>query len=394
MKNKLLRRTFLISFLTTSLSGFAQMSIGTPTPDASAILELNVNNLESGNKKGFLAPRLALNSRLDTSTIPSPAIGLLVYNLGPGNDFSYKGYVFWDGEEWRALSGSSLAEGTIGEITCNAITLIPSRYEKGKPFEGVMNVPYTGGNGGVFPAQTIGPVNGLTATLAAGSFTNGAGTLSYTITGTPTISTPETTIFTIEIGGKNCDAVIGADDGIALGDLVYYQTPPILASIYGNGGALAGGEAKGWMSYYADDLPLLGGKIRLDGYFNATSNTAGGVSFNPRLVNVSEKPVKIWFSAMTTIDSFRSGNHLLAADGGWVNLDNGIYYGYGANDVLGVSTPRVSGNGVNGQEIVQVDLSLDDKWYRIYYFPIVDNLNTTDNADNVRKIFLSIQRLY
>ena len=47
-------------------------------PDASAILELNVSQLASGSQKGFLGPRVALTAYNDASTIPNPALGLLV----------------------------------------------------------------------------------------------------------------------------------------------------------------------------------------------------------------------------------------------------------------------------------------------------------------------------
>lgn len=352
------------------------VGIGTVTPDASAILDITATN------KGLLGPRVALNSITDETTIPSPADGLLVYNTGAGA-LDFVGYVFWNGSEWRALNNGSLAPGTIGAITCNGVTLTPSIYKAGEYFEGTMIVPYTGGNGGVYGAQTLGPINGLTATLAAGNFAAGAGNLAYTITGTPTVTTPTITEFPLVIGGETCTASIGAGDGIAPGDLVYYSTS-MDASLSGV-----------WLSAYASDLPVIGGKLRLDAYFNASSNQGNGaVTMYPRLVNISSDPVKLWFSAMTTVDRFNAGNYLMAS-GGYVELDNGIYYGYGYNDILGVTTPRASGSGNGGnQEVVTVDLSLDDKWYRIYYLPIVDNMNTVSTADNLRKIYLSIQRLY
>lgn len=184
------------------------------------------------------------------------------------------------------------------------------------------------------------------------------------------------------------------DEDITIGELVYYQTPPFAAN-FGSGDPNIGNTAFNWMSYHVNDLPILDNKIRLDGYFNARSdNTAGGTTFNPRLVNVSDAPVKIWFSALTTVDAFSTGNYLLAGNGGWVNLDNVIYYGYGANDVLGVSRPRTSGSPIGRQEVVQVDLSLENKWYRIYYFPLVDNMNSTNSSNYRRRIYISIQRLY
>lgn len=65
-------------------------------------------------------------------------------------------------------------------------------------------IPYTGGNGGTHSGQTVSStgVTGLTATLTAGTFANGSGSLTYTITGTP--STSGTASFALDIGGQTC----------------------------------------------------------------------------------------------------------------------------------------------------------------------------------------------
>ncbi|MDM1553616.1 hypothetical protein PYS58_17755 [Chryseobacterium indologenes] len=370
------------------------VGIGTITPDVSAMLEINIDGLASGEKKGFLGPKVALASRTDQATIPSPAVGLLVFNLGTGG-LDYVGYVFWNGSEWRALDNSTLMPGTIGSLLCNGATLSPSTYTAGVLYNGTMNVPYTAGNGGTYPAQIIGPVNGLTATLSAGSFNAGAGTLSYAITGTPSVSSPTTTSFSLDIGGKTCTATVGAGDGIGLGEMIYYK-----ASLPATPGGV-------WMSAYVPDLPVLGGKLRLDAYFYASS-VAGpqAVTMNPAMVNVSSEPVKFWFSALTNVDRFNAANYVLApstptgsgtslAPSAYVALDNGIYYNLGYNDMLGITTPRVTGSGgAAHQEVLTMDLSVDDHWYRVYYFPIVDNKNTVDTSDDTREIYLSIQRLY
>ncbi len=365
------------------------IGIGTVSPNASAILDANADGLSSGNKKGFLGPKAALSSETDQITIPSPATGLLVYNSGTGG-LVYNGYVFWNGTEWRTFSNSSLAPGIVGNITCNGITLSPGTYTAGTPYTGTMNVPYTGGNGGIHAAQAIGPVHGLTATLSSGNFNSGSGTLSYTVSGTPTVTSPVTTTFFLNVGGKTCNAVIGSGDGMAPGDMVFYK-----AGFSSNVG--------GWMSAFVPDLPVIGGKLRLDAWFNGASNSGNGsVTMWPRLVNISSSPVKLWFSALSNVDRFNASNYLLApststgsgatlAPSTYMELDNGIFYGVGYNDILGSSTPRVTGSGEGGHQEV---LSLDDKWYRIYYFPIVDNMNTSGTPDNMRTIYLSIQRLY
>lgn len=371
-----------------------RVGIGTVSPNASAMLDVNVDGLVSGEKKGFLGPKVALISPTDQATIVSPAVGLLAFNLGTAG-LNYVGYVFWNGTEWRSLNNSSLTPGTIGALVCNGVTLSPSTYTTGVPYTGTMNVPYTGGNGGTYPTQSIGPVNGLTATLSAGNFNSGSGTLSYTVSGTPTVTSPITTTFPINIGGKSCSATVGNGDGIAIGELVYYKA------------TLPAGPANVWMSAYKSDLPILCGKLRLDAWFNAGSSVGPqSVTMYPRMVNVSSSPVKFWFSALTTVDRFNAGNYLLApsiptgsgtslAPSAYVELDNGIYYDLGYNDMEGISTPRVTGSGGSShQEVLTMDLSVDDKWYRVYYFPIVDNKNTTTTEDDTRDIYLSIQRLY
>ncbi|MGM5630539.1 hypothetical protein O2K51_06505 [Apibacter raozihei] len=370
------------------------VGIGTMTPDASSILEINVKELASGSKRGFLGPRVSLSSITDKTTINNPALGLLVFNLGEVSTLNYVGYVFWNGTEWRALDGRSLSAGTISSIVCNKVTLTPTTYTSGTAYTGVMDIPYTGGNGGTYDAQTVGPVNGLTATLAAGNFATGSGTLNYTISGTPTVTSPQTTTFEISIGGQTCSAIVGAGDGISLGELVYYKSPNIDASI--GGGGANGTIATNWLNNFASDLPIIGGKIRLDGYFTDSSNGGPGtVSFNPRLVNISSSPVKIWFSALTNVDRSNGANIVMAANGGWINLDNGIYLNYGVNQLTSDGgSASTTDTGSTSQEVLTMDISLDEKWYRVYYFPNVDNNDTADNSDNFRRIYISIQRLY
>jgi hypothetical protein len=73
------------------------------------------------------------------------------------------------------------------------------------PSSGVSSiVPYSGGNGGSHNGQIVSStgVTGLTATLAAGTFANGAGGLTYSITGTP--SAAGTANFALNLGGQSC----------------------------------------------------------------------------------------------------------------------------------------------------------------------------------------------
>lgn len=384
------------------------IGIGTSTPHSSAMIELNTEHRDIGSKKGFLAPKVALTSYTDNSTITNPAEGLLVYNLGTNTNFTYKGYVFWNGSEWRTFSGGSLAPGTVGAFVCNSITLTPSSYTTGTPYNGTLSIPYINGNGGIYEAQTIGPVNGLTATLTAGSLEVGPGTLYYAVTGTPTVTSPETTTFTITLGATTCTAIVGIGDDVKAGELVYYKANNIDASI-GSGGN-DGTITANWLSSNVDvnsPLPVIGGKLRVDGYFSDDANSTGSrVSFNPRLVNVASTPTKFWFAALTNVDRRNGSNIVLSAagsnsgapgGGGWVNLDNGIYSNLAQNQTLANPSNSITDTGSNNQEVVTLDIDLDNKWYRVYYFINVDNNNTnanTSDGDNFRRLYISIQRLY
>jgi uncharacterized protein (TIGR02145 family) len=109
-----------------------------------------------------------------------------------------------NGATVRCIKENSIIQGSIHMLDCNTSTPTGT-LTQGVVATGVSSsVPYTGGNGGNHTGQTIVStgVAGLTATLAAGSFTNGEGNLVYTITGTPASSGIAS--FALNIGGKNC----------------------------------------------------------------------------------------------------------------------------------------------------------------------------------------------
>ncbi len=82
---------FIVSF------SFAQVGIGTTTPNASSLLDVSANN------KGILIPRINLLATNNASPITSPATSLLIYNLataGVGVTSVSPGYYYWDGAQW------------------------------------------------------------------------------------------------------------------------------------------------------------------------------------------------------------------------------------------------------------------------------------------------------
>jgi uncharacterized protein (TIGR02145 family) len=93
---------------------------------------------------------------------------------------------------------------SINALTCASATN-SGTLTSGTAANGVSSaVPYTGGNGGTHNGQTVAStgVTGLTATLAAGTFASGSGSLTYTISGAP--ASNGTAGFALSIGGQTC----------------------------------------------------------------------------------------------------------------------------------------------------------------------------------------------
>lgn len=122
------------------------------------------------------------------------------------------------GGQSYTLTRIVLPLGTIMELNCKSpaenVIITPSALVSG------VNciVPYTQGDGGAYRGQTINSmgVTGLTATLAAGNFNLGDGTLNFTISGTP--SSSGTASFVLNIGGQNCTLQFNVNmGGLAIG---------------------------------------------------------------------------------------------------------------------------------------------------------------------------------
>jgi uncharacterized protein (TIGR02145 family) len=94
--------------------------------------------------------------------------------------------------------------GALGALNCGGATTAGNLFSGSVAGNVSVSLQYTGGNAGTYGAQSISStgVVGLTATLSAGTLANGAGSLTYTITGTPTTS--GTASFAITVGGQSC----------------------------------------------------------------------------------------------------------------------------------------------------------------------------------------------
>ncbi|MCX6191681.1 MAG: hypothetical protein NT109_05305, partial [Flavobacteriia bacterium] len=178
----------------------SNLGVGTTSPHASALTDL------TSTTQGFLPPRMTTTQR---NAIASPAIGLVIFNI------TTNCLNFYTGAAWFETCGTPTYTATLTTINCGGATTTGT-LTNGAAASGVSSaISYTGGNAGTYGAQSVSStgVVGLTATLSAGTLANGAGSLTYAITGTPTTS--GTASFAITVGGQSCSFTVSV--GAAIG---------------------------------------------------------------------------------------------------------------------------------------------------------------------------------
>jgi hypothetical protein len=101
--------SFFIFFGEVALSQNKNVGIGTLLPDNSALLDIQATD------KGLLIPRVNLISVTDITTIPSPAISLLVYNTNSAiTGGTGAGFYYWNGTQWVQAIGPTGPTGPQG----------------------------------------------------------------------------------------------------------------------------------------------------------------------------------------------------------------------------------------------------------------------------------------
>ncbi|MDP1816089.1 MAG: carbohydrate-binding domain-containing protein [Leadbetterella sp.] len=105
------------------------------------------------------------------------------------------------GQSCTLILPVAISKSSILTLVCVAA---PANGTSGTAYTGTVTMTYTGGNGGTYDVSTASSigVEGLTATVASSTLTNGNGNLIYTISGTPTSS--GTAIFNLSLGGQSC----------------------------------------------------------------------------------------------------------------------------------------------------------------------------------------------
>jgi len=116
---KVLFLMFLLSLITLGAANVnAQVRIGGNTaPNASAVLDLNANDTNSGTK-GLALPRVALTSNtMLLSGVTANLTGMMVYNTSTtGVGVNIIGIYFWNGATWVKASLPSTSAADSGKV--------------------------------------------------------------------------------------------------------------------------------------------------------------------------------------------------------------------------------------------------------------------------------------
>ncbi|MFN4086519.1 MAG: hypothetical protein ACK4LB_11305 [Spirosomataceae bacterium] len=350
-----------IPFLT-----YSQIKIGDNSNviDPSLLIEVESTN------KGVLFSRVNLASSSDQTTISNPKVGTVVYNLGSGG-LSYKGYVFWTGSEWRGLNSTIISDGSVNLLNCSSSSLTPSSYVSGVPYSGVLTIPYSGSNGGAYPEEVLGPVNGLTATRSSGNLQVGTGVLSYIISGTPTVSSPSTTVFNVSIGGSSCSVTVGQNTVLGIGQSAQGVYLMSVTQSQAN-------PKVDLRTLYPGGLPVIDG---LEIGLVAESRD----QYRPRIRNVSSSPIVISFQTFASqVNQNRTELNITLNPPG-IGTASSNFTVVDQDDVVSWTSSAAEVITTNLQVQVGSSAPFSYKWYRFEWWAM--------EVNSEKKIFLRVTRL-
>ena len=174
----------LIAFLSINLETFAQVGIGTSTPNDNSLVDV------SSSTKGFLPPRMTTTERntLGTQLLITPDVtekGMLVF------DTALASYYYWDGLIWVGLASGNYVDLTTMQSIAGEKTFTDDITPTGRVMVPMGEISYFNTTGTLITmsSQSNGSnnmvaVNPATAlTTGVYEFSNGGsndGTLQYT----------------------------------------------------------------------------------------------------------------------------------------------------------------------------------------------------------------------
>ncbi|WP_405570549.1 hypothetical protein [Winogradskyella sp. Asnod2-B02-A] len=119
----------IFSFCLITIISYAQVGVGTTSPDASSALDI------TSSDSGLLIPRVSIvNVNNNTTPIAAPAISLLVWNTNASViGGSGAGYYYWSGTAWTPLS-------TLAVTANNGLTLTGNNVQLGGSLLGTATI--------------------------------------------------------------------------------------------------------------------------------------------------------------------------------------------------------------------------------------------------------------
>jgi hypothetical protein len=172
---------FLIVFITISGTSFAQIGIGTNTPDPSAVLDL------SSTTKGLLMPRMTTAQQ---TALINPAIGLTIFNSTTGQLETNKGDEV-GGASWSNVASTGIT-APIGTNTTQLATTAFVMANIGGSYASVNSIIPTASNSltdVLVTEMTLSPPSGTYAVSFNSEYNNATTTTSAT--STPTSGTAQ-----------------------------------------------------------------------------------------------------------------------------------------------------------------------------------------------------------
>jgi hypothetical protein len=161
-----MKHIFTVFIFLFTISTYAQIGIGTSSPDASARLQVDAN--ASTNAKGFLPPRVTATER---TGVVSPATGLIVYQTD-----GTKGFYYYDGTAWNLLTVATSAvpyTGATAAVNLGAYDLTVNGIKIGRGASNVSTNTAAGNNG--LSSNTSGVNNTAVGNGALQTNTTGTG---------------------------------------------------------------------------------------------------------------------------------------------------------------------------------------------------------------------------
>lgn len=150
--------TLMAALLGSAYFANAQVGIGTPTPNASAMLDITATN------KGVLIPRVALEVNDDQTTVATPTTSLLVYNTNtsdanvPDVKKVTPGFYYWNVDKWERIVNQSQLDTAITNVTNlqGDVTKIKALLDAAYGSNNLGETPTTGAFGGMVFTPAVG----------------------------------------------------------------------------------------------------------------------------------------------------------------------------------------------------------------------------------------------